>query len=334
MSTHELERLLENALHETDQVPVDVPGARAQLLPLLDEQHRAARRLSLVGVAAAVLAAVVAGSLVLVGLRDDPDPLPVRPAPGITLSPSGLPVGLLEAKVGRSTGNHVVSTVHLVVRPDGTGVFNAGTPQSVGPEEGASTADYAVKFVSDGPGRADMTNVQATCYSPQQLRLTFAVRSRTVVVKDAASSGCLVSRALAADLTGTTMRILPLPVEPSPSGLPVGLLEGFFDHPVSQLDLAHLRFWVRRDGTGEYHGGGDSGVDGARFQVAYVGAGPGRAVMLYDTPNCADPAVLTLDFTVRGQTVRLGQVSATGCVLSKELAADMTGGTLRIRPLS
>ena len=42
-------------------------------------------------------------------------------------------------------------------------------------------------------------------------RARFVVRGRSVLIKDASSNGCFVSRALAADLEGTTLRLLPQP---------------------------------------------------------------------------------------------------------------------------
>jgi hypothetical protein len=122
------------------------------------------------------------------------------------LSPSGLPVGILQGKVDRSLPG-ATSTVRLNVHPEGGGLWNAG---SVGDVEGDSTADYPVELVADGPGRAVMM-FQGFCFTREQLRLRFIVRGRTVVIKDASTSNCLVTRALAADLEGTTLRLLPQP---------------------------------------------------------------------------------------------------------------------------
>lgn len=215
MRTDELERLLETALHEADVVPVDVPRGRVDLIRR-QEQHRSKRRWIVAAAAATVLAITMATSLVLGVLRDTEEKLPVGPSPEVTLSPSGLPVGLLEATVDRS-GSQVVSTVRMVVRPDGTGTYNNGTP--AGPD--ASTAEYAVEFVKDGPGRVVLMNKgDAACVSSDLLTLGFTVRGRTVAINDAYpnNSECVVSRGLASDLVGATMRILPLPPEISPSG--------------------------------------------------------------------------------------------------------------------
>ena len=49
------------------------------------------------------------------------------------------------------------------------------------------------------------------CVSRDTLTLEFSVRGRNLVIKDASTNDCLVSRGLASDLAGTTLRILPLP---------------------------------------------------------------------------------------------------------------------------
>jgi hypothetical protein len=49
------------------------------------------------------------------------------------------------------------------------------------------------------------------CNTPNVLRLRFIVRGRTVVINHASSDNCFVSRALAADQTATTLRLLPSP---------------------------------------------------------------------------------------------------------------------------
>jgi hypothetical protein len=213
MSTGELERmervegLLGAGLHEVDQVTIDVGRGRARLEPHVRKRRQVVRRRTVIAVAAAVIAVVVAAPIVIADLRDHNRALPVGPGPGVTLSPSGLPVGILQARVER-TQPGATSTVRLNVHPEGGGLWNAGT---VGDSEGDSTADYQVEFVADGPGRAVMRNEEAACNTPNVLRLRFIVRGRTVVITHASSDNCLVSRALAADLTGTTLRLQPQP---------------------------------------------------------------------------------------------------------------------------
>jgi hypothetical protein len=200
------ERLLESALHDADRIPVDLGRGRARLAPCLVEQQRSVRRRWVICAAASVFALIVTAAIVLAGLRGDKDSLPIAPSPELTFSPSGLPVGVLVANVDR-TEPQATSNVRIVVRPDGTGTWNAGT---VGDSAGPSVHDYEVQFVADGPGSALMRQFDAACVTPRAMSLDFIVRGRTIVIKKARSFDCLVSRGLISDLTGTTMRILPL----------------------------------------------------------------------------------------------------------------------------
>jgi hypothetical protein len=212
MSTGELERLerverlLGTGLHEADQVAIDVGRGRARLAPHVRQHRQAVRRRTVLAVAAALVAVVVAAPLVLADLRDHNRALPVGPSPGVTLSPSGLPVGILQGRVER-TQPGATSTVRLVVHPEGGGIWNAGT---VGDNAGPSVADYSVELVAGGPGRALM-RYDGDCFTRETLRLQFSVRGRTVVIKDASTNGCLVNRELAADMEGMTLRLLPQP---------------------------------------------------------------------------------------------------------------------------
>jgi hypothetical protein len=213
MSTGELERLerverlLGTGLHEVDQVAIDVRRGRARLAPHVRKRRQAVRRRTVMAVAVAVIAVVVAAPVVIAGLRAHHRSMPVGPAPGVTLSPSGLPVGTLEGTVDR-TQPGATSTVRLVVHPEGGGIWNAGT---VGDNDGDSTADYSVELVADGAGRAVMHSDSWCGPNSYALRLHFVVRDRTVVIKDAQASYCFVSHALASDLPGTTLRLLPSP---------------------------------------------------------------------------------------------------------------------------
>jgi hypothetical protein len=212
MSTRDLqrlervERLLESALHDADPIPVDVHRGRARLSPRLVEQQRAVRRRWVISLAS-VLALVVTAAIVVSGLSGEKDSLPIAPSPELTFTSSGLPVGLLVGKVDR-TEPQATSTVRMTVRPDGTGVFNAGT---VGDSEGDSTADLPVKFMGDGPGSVVLTQFASMCIGREFLTLHFTVRGRSLIIEDASAPGCYVSRGLVSDLAGTTMRILPLP---------------------------------------------------------------------------------------------------------------------------
>jgi hypothetical protein len=214
MSTRDLqrlervERLLESALHDADPIPVDVHRGRARLSPRLVEQQRAVRRRWVISLAS-VLALVVTAAIVVSGLSGEKDSLPIAPSPELTFTSSGLPVGLLVGKVDR-TEPQATSTVRMTVRPDGTGVFNAGT---VGDSEGDSTADLPVKFMGDGPGSVVLTQFASMCIGREFLTLHFTVRGRSLIIEDASTptTGCPIPRGLVSDLAGTTMRILPPP---------------------------------------------------------------------------------------------------------------------------
>ena len=229
MSTDELERLVAASLRVGDAEPVDLPDGRVQLGQRISQDHRAGRRRSLIGVAAAVLAVVVTTSLLLAGRQNHDESQPIAP-PKITLSPSGLPVGWLVGKVTRSSGVVAVSTVGLRVYPGGQGTLNPGTTQDT---TGGMGGGFEVAFERLGPGRVAVRYDGFACPSHYAFTMTFRVRGRTLTVLEAQSKGCIISAALAHDLAGTTFRVLPLPdslpVTPaalSPSGLPVGLLEG------------------------------------------------------------------------------------------------------------
>jgi hypothetical protein len=334
MSTDELERLerrLEAALHEADDQPVDVPAGRAPLGERVGRQQQLVRRWTLAGVAASVLAVIVTTSLLVTGLRDEHEGLPVAP-PGVTLSPSGLPVGVLEGRVDR-TEPGVESTLSMVVRADGTGIYNAGTTGGV---SGPSVADYPVTFVPDGPGRVVIRGL-GECYSTDAMTLTFTVRGRTVRIEEALSNACDVNTGLADDLAGTTLRISPLP-ELSPSGLPVGLLEGQVDRSRGDTTVSTFRLRVRPDGTGTLGGGGGTCClgrgAGAGYEVELSRLGPGRVAVSYDGPICSSPRAVSLTFRLSGRSVTIDSVEARGCLLGEQLASDLPGTVLRVLPLT
>jgi hypothetical protein len=209
MSTDELERLVATSLQVGDAEPVDLPAGRVRLGQRVSRDQRAGRRRTLIGVAAAVLAVVVTTSLLVTGLRHE-EAIPVQPSrTKVALSPSGLPVGLLEGKVTRSTGSGAVSTVGLRVYPDGTGTLNPGGTGGYG--GGAVGGSFEVAFERLGPGRVAVRYDGFACPSHYALTMTFRVRGRTLTVLDAQPKGCIISAALADDLAGTTFHVLPLP---------------------------------------------------------------------------------------------------------------------------
>jgi hypothetical protein len=334
MSTAELERLLVTALHEGDDTPVDFQHDLSRLAARQRERQGAAQRWSVAAVAAAVVGLLVVASVVLAvkDARDDSRPISPAPAPRFGLSPSGLPVGTLVGGVDR-TEPGVTSTLRLVVRPDGTGSFNAGT---VGDREGDSVADYEVAFVAAGPGHALMRNEShAACFTPDLMTLHFVVHERSVRIVDLVSgyhADCLVSSGLRAGLPGTTLRIKPLPVELSPSGLPVGLLKG--QYPFGR-DVGTIRLLVRPDGTGQleftervHHN------QTGPFAVELLAGGRGSAVMRsVDALFCDDPEMMSLTFTTVRSTVTILRADAPGtCLVARSEASAMSGTVLNVLP--
>lgn len=207
MSTDELERLVAASLHVGDAEPVDVPDGRVQLGQRISQDRRA-RRLRVVGVAAGFVAVVLTASLLLAGLRDHGETLPVSP-PKVVLSPSGLPVGQLEGMVPRSfqrVGVEPISqTFRLWVRADGTGSLRVPADISTGVNA------FEVRFVRLGPGRVALSSDDELCASPRAVTLDFTVHGRSVTVDDATSKGCILGPDWTKDLVGTKLEIEPLP---------------------------------------------------------------------------------------------------------------------------
>ena len=331
MRTDELERLLAEALHEGDALLVDTAAGERRLVLRESERMPTARRWSVVlAAAASVLVIVLTTVLALDALRGE-DRREFTPAPRVTLSPSGLPVGSLVGRVDR-TESGVTSNVRLVVRPDGTGSFNAGT---VGDAEGDSVADYAVDLVAAAPGRAVMRNrSEAACFATDVMTLHFTVHPRTVRITDISDflADCIVSRGLAADLPGTTLRIEPLPLELSPSGLPVGLLKGSY---AMGGGLGTLRLLVRADGTGqlEYPQPGNQGFGVGPLDIVLGQDGSGLVTVSFDNPVCADSLVLEVTVRVSARQVTLLDVAHTDrCAIDPALARALPGLVLDVLP--
>jgi hypothetical protein len=214
MNTEELERTLAIALHASDDVDVDLERGLRQLAVRQQVRKTQTRRWTMAAVAASVAAALMVTGLVLGALGDDRHRRGTPVAPPISFSPSGLPVGLLEARVPRShgdphpAGGGEVATVRLRVRPDDSGTWSP----IAGYDDGGAIA-YPVRWSSLGPGRAVMSYTSPVCSDPRALVLTFRVTGRVLVVDDATVSGCLVPALLADDLRGTRFRIRPDPAE-------------------------------------------------------------------------------------------------------------------------
>jgi hypothetical protein len=199
MSTDELERLVAASLHVDDSLPVDVHGGRALLGRRVHLDQRAGRRRTLIGIAATVLAIVVTTSLLLTGLRDK-QAVPVHPAPPkVALSPSGLPVGLLQGR--RDQDGHQQLRIQLLVRADGTGQFSSYPGVA-----------FDVTYRPDGPGRAAIVYSNPVLADPEVVSLSFTVQSQTVTIAKVNAAGTgILSKAGARAIAGSTLRILRAP---------------------------------------------------------------------------------------------------------------------------
>ena len=133
--------------------------------------------------------------------------------------------------------------------------------------------------------------------------------------------------------TSSAVAATPGPVVTSPSGLPVGLLEGKVARSAGGSDdVSTVRLLVRADGTGiAMFGSGYLG--GSSKDVEYIGLGPGRVALKYDGVVCADPRALTFGYRVEGHDLTITDTHLRGCFTSKEMTADLVGATMHINPL-
>jgi hypothetical protein len=121
------------------------------------------------------------------------------------ISPSGLPVGLLKAFVQAGTPP-VDKYVQLVVRADGTGVFNQGNSNHSGEAfnvglRATATGRVAVRYDSPAP---------SVCPDHVAFMFTFTETKSSVLV-DQTEPGCLLPNYLATAMTGLVLQRLPLP---------------------------------------------------------------------------------------------------------------------------
>ena len=206
MSTDELELLLTSSLHENDGQPVDVQNGRAMLRDRLEQGRRAGRRRALLGVAAAVLAVVVTASLLLTGLRQE-EATPVQPSPRVTVSPSGLPVGLLK---GTYEQDGLTGTILLLVRADGSGKLSSGgggwRPCT------AFGAAFGVEIRRAGPGQVSIAYDNPVLEDREVVTMSFVVRGRTVTIVSLGTPGNgLLAKASADAITGTVLHVTQTP---------------------------------------------------------------------------------------------------------------------------
>jgi hypothetical protein len=208
MTTDELERALTTALHASDDAAVDVERGLHRLTQRHEQRHqrRVGARSWVVAVAVVttVLAVVLTTALALDGLRAA-DRRDVPSAPGGTLSPSGLPVGVLQAPVALYR-TVFPGRLRLVVQADGTAKYSVFD----GIDGGDETFD--VTLLAAGPGRFEMHSEAAGCGASPAMVVSFHRRSDAVVLDRVNASGdCLVTPAIAAALTGLRVEVGPLP---------------------------------------------------------------------------------------------------------------------------
>jgi hypothetical protein len=125
------------------------------------------------------------------------------------------------------------------------------------------------------------------------------------------------------------------PISFSPSGLPVGVFEAMVQRSYEGGGLVTIRFRVRPDDSGTWfkgEGPRSSSVDGGSYTVRWSPLGPGRAVMSYTGPVCADPRALVLTFRVTGRVLVVDDATVSGCLVPARLADDLRGARFQIRP--
>jgi hypothetical protein len=205
MTTEEMERLLVSALHEADSWPVTTGRARTRLLHSPERHRREFRWWTIAGVLACAVVVLIATVITGVG-HDVADQRPAPPTHHVHLSPSGLPVGLLTAPLDLQTPNGIPGKLRLFVRADGSGQYGVFTGVE-GDDEG-----FDVTLEPLGAGQFAMRSDAAGCGTEPAMTATFTVSRTSVTFGEVTASGaCLVSREIAAALTGLTATVQSLP---------------------------------------------------------------------------------------------------------------------------
>jgi hypothetical protein len=136
--------------------------------------------------------------------------------------------------------------------------------------------------------------------------------------------------------------VSPPKVTLSPSGLPVGSLEGKVYRSVGKVgpstkegrpEVSTFRLWVRPDGTGGLWNLNSIDFREPGYEVTFVRLGPGRVALSYVGPICASPRAVTLDFTVDGRSVTVDNATSEGCILGPDWVTDLVGAKLEVQPL-
>lgn len=130
----------------------------------------------------------------------------------------------------------------------------------------------------------------------------------------------------------------PPPAKQLQSGLPIGTLKGQiqFRNPDDQPGPRSLRLVVRADSTGSYsiQGPGDPAFVTDLWPVRYIGNAPGHVKLTRSDSLCTeDNNELTLDFTVRGNTVTITNAVTGRCsAFPDEPNVDLHGVVLHLTP--
>jgi hypothetical protein len=133
------------------------------------------------------------------------------------------------------------------------------------------------------------------------------------------------------------MPVHPVPpkVALSPSGLPIGQMEGKVARSTGRAEVSTVRLRVFPDGTGRLAPGaltGDQVFTGG-FEVTFEQLGPGRVAVRYDGLACESHYAFTMSFSVRGSTLTVLGARPMGCIMSAGLVADLPGTKFRVSPL-
>jgi hypothetical protein len=173
-------------------------------------------------------------------------------------------------------------------------------------------------------------------------RLELRRRTRRVAVQRRLALVAVTATATAAVLGLVLVRAMPDPPSTTPpakqlqSGLPIGTLKGQiqFRNPDDQPGPRSLRLVVRADSTGSYsiQGPGDPAFVADLWPVRYVGDAPGRVMLTRSDSLCTeDDNELTLDFTVRGNTVTITNAVTGRCsAFPDEPNVDLHGVVLHL----
>jgi len=167
-------------------------------------------------------------------------------------------------------------------------------------------------------------------------RLELRRRTRQVVVRRRLALGA-IAVAAAAVVGFVIFQGLPQPHSTLPpakqlhSGLPIGTLEGKVDFRGVVAGRRVVQFVVRADGTGTYRQPNGNSAD--VWPVRYVGAAPGRVTLKRTARWCSkDDNELTLDFTVRGDTVTITRATTGECsAFPGKALVDLRGVILRVQ---